>query len=314
MPENIFEGIIGHRAIIRILEAAMRDPASSYLLTGPAHLGKRTCAERLTRGLLDLDPDDPSWRAHPDLLVIEPLEGKTQITVEQIRDARERLSLRPARAPRSVAYIPAADRMNEAGTNALLKIVEEPPAGAVFVFVAEDAGRIPGTLKSRSVVLPYAPVAAAEIEEGLIACGMTKEDALARAAGAHGRPGLAIDPPEGRSVGATFVQAFFRASTPGARITAVDALAASCDGAEEPVAAWRDALQDAMRRLSAQYPKEPAHAVIAGIALATAFRSIGGAVSPRLALDAVAVRLDEPDLSRFMPCHVPRAYSAIYSL
>src|SRR6185369_10150232 len=98
--------------------------------------GKRTIAEQFVRALLGRPIDDPYWKAQADLVLLEPEEGKTQISVEQVRDARTRLSMRPMSAPRVVAYIPHADRLNESGTNALLKVLEEPPAGAVFVLVA----------------------------------------------------------------------------------------------------------------------------------------------------------------------------------
>src|SRR3989344_1928610 len=201
--------VIGHAAIVRLLESWLADPVAAYLLGGPEHLGKRTIAERFVKLLLGRTIDDPNWRAHPGLVLLAPEEGKTLVSVEQGRAARERLSMRPMVAKRLVAYIPFADRLNESGTNALLKVLEEPPAGAVFILVAEDVSRLPGTLKSRCVTLPFANVPKIEIVAALSSRGLKKEEAESLSANAHGKPGLALQPQEvGEHPGTMFAERF----------------------------------------------------------------------------------------------------------
>jgi len=131
-------GIVGHATVLRILESRLSQPANGYVFFGVPHLGKRTVAERFVSALLsdpttDYQLQTTNSRIHPDLIVLEPEEGKTQVSVEQVRKARARLSERPMVASRCVLFVPDANRMNEEGWNALLKVLEEPPAGARLV-------------------------------------------------------------------------------------------------------------------------------------------------------------------------------------
>jgi hypothetical protein len=315
MPEGLAQGFIGHEAIVRILEASLNDPAPAYLLVGPAHLGKRTLAERYVSLLLGLEPGDLHWRAHPDVFLLDVLEGKTQISVEQVRELRERVALRPMRALRLVVFIPAADRLNESGTNALLKVIEEPPAGAVFVLVAEDLGRLPLTVRSRSVVLPFGNVPFRFIADGLEARGIHPTEALARAMSSRGRPGLAIDSQNITAGGSVFVRQFLQAKNAGFRLSFTEELARACDSSEEPAVAWREALLFAMRELGAWFGREPERALVLGLAVLSALHAVGTAVSPRLALEACAVRLDaEPaaDLPHLLSSLMPKPLPSIY--
>jgi hypothetical protein len=306
MPEGLARGFIGHEAIVRILEASLKDPAPAYLLVGPAHLGKRTLAERYVRLLLGLPVEDPHWTAHPDISVLDTAEGKAQISIEQIRELRERVFMRPVRAPRSVVYIPAADRLNESGTNALLKVIEEPPAGAVFVLVAEDLGRLPLTVRSRSVVLPFDNVPIQAIADGLEARGVNPTEALARAHSSRGRPGLAIDSQNVTAGGSVFIRQFLQAKNAGARLAFIEELAKACDSTEEPAAAWREALLSAMQELSVWLGRDPRRSTVTGLAVLTALQAVGTSISPRLALEACAVSLDA-----YAAAGLPRLFSSL---
>lgn len=308
--------VIGHPVILRLLESASATPASSYLFVGSKHVGKRTVAEKFVRGLLGLSSDDANWGMHPDLNIVMPIEGKTQISVEQIRDLRERIALRPSRAQRVVIYVPQADRLNESGTNALLKVVEEPPAGAVFVFVAEDLGKIPGTLQSRSVILPFSGVPKQEIVQGLIVRGFSPKDAEILAEGARGLPGLALQPDAVTSRGADFVRDFLSARSAGERLRYIEDLTKSCDAEEDAVAAWKETLIQSMQSIDGVLLQHPETAGALGIALILSLRYAGGALSPRIPLEACAARLaDDPSglFADLQPKHVRRAFFELYS-
>lgn len=311
MPSSSpFDGIIGHATIVRLLSSSLAHPAPAYVFVGRPHLGKRSVAEKFVNALLQSDQP-----VHPDLILLEPEEGKKQISVEQVRDARERLSMRPTVAPRVVAFLPTADRLNESGTNALLKVLEEPPAGAVFVLIAEDIGRLPATVLSRSVVMRFGNVSTKEIVAGLVARGVGQKDAEKRAVLSRGCPGLAIEPPGSENAGTSFVRGFFSATTLGARLSRIDELAKTCDASADPNATWRDAILSAMRATGDILPQKSVEATIFGIALVTALKWIGGAISPRLALEAGALRLStspNEEVRRLFPTHVPRLLPLVY--
>jgi len=315
MESGFGPGLIGHETIIQLLDAWLPHPAPAYLLIGPPHLGKHTVAERFVPRLLGLAADDPHWMTHPDLVVLQPEEGKVLVSVEQVRNARERLALRPSVASRVVAYLPYADRLNESGTNALLKVIEEPPAGAVFVLVAEDASRIPATLKSRSVVLPFASVSRQQLEAGLIARGMSKNEVERLASSSHGKPGRALAPDEAGQPGREFVAQFLQATSAGKRLTVVETLVKTCESQEDAQSAWRDALQSASEAVGEHLASESLIASALGIAILTSLRSVGSAVPPRLPLEVCAVRVSaNPELVRSLfPSHLPNALPLIYT-
>ena len=146
----------------------------AWLLTGPRGVGKATLAYRLTRAYLAGREAEPSWhdpatavfrmvanRAHPDLLVLEPREGKggpRELKVEDVRDALEGL-YRTSAAGRRICLIDDADTtLNRHGENTLLKVLEEPPAGLVFLLVAQRPGGLLPTIRSRCAALRLAPL------------------------------------------------------------------------------------------------------------------------------------------------------------
>ncbi len=310
-----FDGIIGHQAILRILMSAVANPASSYIFVGPMRVGKRTIAERFIRILLSLAPSDPHWQIHPDLIVIRPAEGKKFISVEQIRDSREFISLRPSRADRVVIYIPQADRLNGSGITALLKVVEEPPAGAIFIFVTEDLDGIPETLQSRSVILPFGRVSVSEISTALIGRGMSAKAANNCAINAHGVPGLAVEPIVSSSRGEMFVRGFLQARSAGARLARIEEVSAACDAEDDPTAAWKETLLESMREAGAHLTDDSIIAGPLGVALLAAMHFAGSAIPARAPLDACAARLALNPVGLFadlQPDHVTSAFSALY--
>ncbi len=137
------------------------------LVCGPAGLGKRQFAAALVASLLCQRRRDDghacgtcracTLRAagtHPDrvLVTLEPNdEGllRSEVTIDQIRDLGSRLSMRPQAGTWQVAIIDPADRLNANSANALLKTLEEPAADTVLILVANQATRLPATIRSR---------------------------------------------------------------------------------------------------------------------------------------------------------------------
>ncbi|HEY8571436.1 DNA polymerase III subunit delta' [Phenylobacterium sp.] len=213
-PREVFE-LEGHEASEAAFEAARARGRlhHAWLLTGPEGVGKATFAYRAARrllgapadtefGVLGADPAHPvsrqvMARSHPDLMVLERVgeDGKPRkvIPVDDVRKLAEFFSKSPASAPHRVAIVDAADDLNNAAANALLKTLEEPPPRGVLLMVSHAPGRLIATIRSRCRRLAFAPLeleAAAAFVEAR--AGTNEEDALRLAKMAHGAPGKAL--------------------------------------------------------------------------------------------------------------------------
>ena len=185
----------------------------AWLLCGVEGSGKATFAYRAarrllgaapdpTRGLLGTRPDDPvarliSAQSHPDLLVLERLVegGKTKksISVDQARDLPEFFSKSPSQAPYRVAIIDAADDLNINAANALLKVLEEPPARGVLFLVSHSPGRLLATIRSRCRRLTFPALETSDLADLVERqAGLGADEALRIARMARGSPGDAL--------------------------------------------------------------------------------------------------------------------------
>jgi DNA polymerase-3 subunit delta' len=181
----------------RLLSSALAEgPAHAYLLHGPPGVGKRDLALLFAAQLLG-DHARVERRTHPDLYVLEPLGD--QIRIDDIRELRRDLHMRPFEADKRVYLIFGADTMNEDAADALLKDLEEPPSYAVIVLVANDLGPLPETIRSRCQLVPFRRLSERAVREALAlrAPDLSAEEAttLARiAAGRLDRAERLLDP------------------------------------------------------------------------------------------------------------------------
>jgi DNA polymerase-3 subunit delta' len=182
--------LYGHDAALAVLMRALASGRlpHAWLFTGPPGIGKATLAFRFARALLAgaetvdarlaLAPEHPVFRqvalgAHPDLAVIEvehaPRSSRTrpEIKVDVVRRATASLQLTAARGGRRVVVIDGAEALNPSAANALLKTLEEPPAGAVLVLVSHCPGALAATIRSRCAKLRLPPLADAPVEHAL---------------------------------------------------------------------------------------------------------------------------------------------------
>lgn len=204
--------------------ALVRDLARlphALLLHGADGLGKRAFAWRLAETLLCLTPG-PAGAAcgacdscrrfaagtHPDLLHVRPLEDSLTIAIDQIRQMRAFVALTPHTSARKVVMLEPAEAMNLNSANALLKVLEEPPASSLLLLITPRIARLPATIRSRCALVPFRPPALDEAVAWLRQEGMTEDPgpllqlsggaplrarALAQAAGTQDRAQLAKD-------------------------------------------------------------------------------------------------------------------------
>ncbi|MBI5119688.1 MAG: DNA polymerase III subunit delta' [Rhodospirillales bacterium] len=164
--------------------------AHAWLLTGPKGIGKATLAYRIARFVLDqgrfegqgaglfgapppptslfMAPEEPlfhriSMGGHLDCKVVERGvndQGKprTEIVVEDVRGLGQFLSLTPAEGGWRLVIVDAVDEMNRSAANAILKLLEEPPARSLLLLVCHQPGRILPTIRSRCRRLALSPL------------------------------------------------------------------------------------------------------------------------------------------------------------
>ena len=160
-------GLLGNEAIrARLDAAAAQDRFShSYLICGPDGSGKHTLAKILAAAMQCTGAGrKPCGRCegcrkvfegvHPDVITVNDPAHKT-IAVDVIRQMRADVFLRPNEGKRKI-YLIEQD-MAEPPQNALLKILEEPPAYAAFLILSDRAEKLLPTIRSRCAELHLAP-------------------------------------------------------------------------------------------------------------------------------------------------------------
>jgi DNA polymerase-3 subunit delta' len=144
-----------------------------WLLAGPKGVGKASFAHAAARRVLadaagppfdlagiETEDDHPIVKlveasSHPDMRWLERLVNEKtgnlarNISVDQVRELGEFMSMTAALSPWRVAVIDTVDELETSGANALLKILEEPPANTLFFLVSHAPGRLLPTIRSR---------------------------------------------------------------------------------------------------------------------------------------------------------------------
>jgi len=210
--------LLGHEAQARMLlaSAASGRMHHGWILAGPRGIGKggfgRSLAMRLLADAagppvpgdgLDVPDDHPIRKlieasAHPDYAELSPLEkdGVTarNISVDQVRGLQRLIQSAPSLSERRIIMIDSADDLERGAANALLKILEEPPANLLFFLVSHAPGRLLPTIRSRCRTLRFDPLDEAAMREVLKEADETlspqEVDALVRAG--NGSPGQAL--------------------------------------------------------------------------------------------------------------------------
>jgi DNA polymerase-3 subunit delta' len=219
----MFSHLIGNEEVkesLRRLLSGKRVPGS-MLFTGEAGIGKKLFALELAKALncryrsgveacdecsscrriskstfppFGKDEDDKTrliWSEHADVSMARPY--KQIIRVPVMRELEREANFRPFEGAVRIFIVEDADYMNEVAANALLKILEEPPATSHLILTTTNPTALLATIRSRCQVIRFAPIPATDVEKFLIEDkGVAAADAALLARTSRGSIGHAL--------------------------------------------------------------------------------------------------------------------------
>ena len=220
MAAALFDGLLGQQQATGLLVAALERQrlAPAYLFCGPEGVGRAMAARRFLEGVIAGPAGSASVRRrllegnHPDLLWVEPTysekgqlvplsqaaaagisrKAPPQLRLEQVRAVSQFLARRPVESSRALVVIEAVEAMAEAAANALLKTLEEPGDG-LLILLSAAPDRLLSTIRSRCQAIPFARLAAADLNHVLAEQAAEQDDPPELLELAAGSPGALLE-------------------------------------------------------------------------------------------------------------------------
>lgn len=210
--KNFYWPILGHKNISEYLQSLIvgKNFCRTYLFSGPKDIGKKTMANYFIQSIfcqkdkyleekgkhfpcgLCIDCTESKKYIHPDFISIDLEDDKKNISIDAIREFKEKFYLTPIRSIYKVALINNADHLSDEASNALLKIIEDSPKNCVVIFISENPDFIIPTIKSRAEHIVFNSVAKSEIFDDLKDSGIDLDTAKELSEFSAGLPGIAM--------------------------------------------------------------------------------------------------------------------------
>lgn len=154
----VYTGVMSDvHAILKRLETALNSTtlAHAYLFSGPRGAGKTVAARGIAARVLQTLPE--KLITHPDFYVLERGGDDKEISIDEVRLLRQRLSLTAAHGGYKVALIERVELLAQEAASALLKTLEEPPGRALIMMTTDRYGAVLPTIRSRAVRMAFPP-------------------------------------------------------------------------------------------------------------------------------------------------------------
>ena len=189
-----FADVIGQEHITETLRRQVAEGRTShaYLFTGTRGTGKTTCAKILAKAVNCEAPvdGDPCGKC-PSCVGIDSggfldvleLDAASNNGVDQVRALRDEAVYSPANVKKRVYIVDEVHMLSTAAFNALLKILEEPPAHLIFILATTELHKVPATILSRCQRFAFKRIMPQDIAQRLLYVSARETIAAYRALG-----------------------------------------------------------------------------------------------------------------------------------
>ena len=204
----MWDEVLGHQQNKEFLQKLLKPGSRPHALLfyGMGGIGKKMLALHFAKTFLCksaakkpcgicescrlMDIENNSF-AHPDFYLLTAEEAGKDIKIEQVKEMAKQAAFAPVLSEHKVCIIDDAGQMTAEAANSLLKLLEEPPPGWLFILITQQAERLLPTVLSRVVRLRFDAPDTSAVQQILKAKGITQNTQVL-AALAGGSPGRAL--------------------------------------------------------------------------------------------------------------------------